>query len=207
MRRSVINGLAALLGGGILLQLALAGGAEAAEAAWVARINGAPSITRAGKTEPLRRGDTVAIGDVVTTGDAAKVKLLLDDDSVLTIGPRTQVTIDELLLEPAGRTGRLRVLFGRFKLSVAAWLTGPSDYEVHTPTAVAGVRGTILWGDTELDTICALEGTVEVRTLRGGAVATLAGGHCVTKMGRGATEPLVPSREELQRYLKEVTLD
>ncbi|HSP97376.1 MAG TPA: hypothetical protein VL049_09065 [Candidatus Dormibacteraeota bacterium] len=56
---------------------------------------------------------------------------------------------------------------------------------------VAGVRGTVLSGDTTLDAICALQGTVT----------------CVTKMAAGETKPLVPTRDELARYLKEVSLD
>lgn len=181
--------------------------ALAADAGWVAGINGQPSVTRAGKAAPLKRGDPVSVGDHIITDAASKVKVLLADDSVLAIGPRSDVTIDELALGPAQRTGRLQVLVGRFKLAIAAWLNGPSDYEVRTPTAVAGVRGTVLWGDTELDTICALHGTVEVRAARGNAVATLDAGHCVSHMGQGETAPLTPSREELEKYLREVSLD
>jgi hypothetical protein len=205
--RRAVGAVVAFLTAGTLAALPVAGSAWGAEAAWVAGVNGAPTVTRAGRTEPLGRGDAVAIGDTVTTDDAAKVKLLLADDSVLTIGPRTQVTIDELLLGPGERKGRVRVLAGRFKMAVAAWLTGPSAFEVATPTAIAGVRGTVLWGDTEIDTICALEGNVEVRAVRGKAVAKLATGHCVTKMGSGEPVPVVPGREQLERYLKEVALD
>ena len=181
--------------------------AFAGEAGWVAGVNGAPTVTRAGATQPLQRGDSVAVGDRIATDAAAKVKILLGDDSVLSIGPQTEVVIDELLLGSENRTGRLRVLAGRFKLAIAAWFSGPSDYEIATPTAVAGVRGTVLWGDTTLDAICALQGTVAVRTVKGDATATLGAGQCVTKMAAGETKPLVPTREELARYLKEVSLD
>jgi hypothetical protein len=198
---------AAGLAAALLVQLGLAAAALATDAGWVAGINGAPTITRAGKTEPLKRGDAVRVGDRIDTGEATKVKVLLADDSVLAIGPRTQLTIDELALGGDRRKGRLRVLFGRFKLAIADWLNGPSDYQVDTPTAVAGVRGTVLWGDTQLDTICALRGHVEVRTVRGDATTTLEAGHCVTDMGKGEVVPIVPSREDLDKYLREVTLD
>lgn len=197
----------ATLGLASVLALATAADAHAAEAGWVAQINGNPSITRAGKTEMLHRGDTVAIGDLIETDESAKAKLLLADDSVLTLGPRTRVIIDELLLGGEDRKGRIRVLLGRFKVAVAAWLNGPSTFEVATPTAVAGVRGTVLWGDTVLDAICALEGTVEVRTVQGDATAKLDAGACVTDMARGETVRMSPSKEDLAKYLKEVTLD
>jgi hypothetical protein len=181
--------------------------AGAAEVAWVAGINGAPAVTHAGQTSPLKRGDAVARGDTVTTDATAKVKLLLADDSVLAIGPGSQVVIDELVLGPQGRSGRLRVLAGRFKLAVAAWLSGPTDVQVETPTAVAGVRGTVLWGDTQLDAICALHGSIEVRARTGSGAAHLNAGQCVTDMAAGKTEPLKPTAAELADYLRQVTLD
>ncbi len=197
----------AVLGAIVAAQLYGGVAARAEEAGLVARVNGTPSVVRDGKTTPLRRGDTVHIGDRLETNATAKIKLLLADDSVLAIGPDTQIVLDELTLSGAGRKARLRVLAGRFKIAIAAWLSGPSDYTVHTPTAVAGVRGTILWGDTQLDAICALEGHVEVRAVSTGTVAEIDAGHCVTSMGRGETAPLVPSREDLAKYLRDVTLD
>ena len=190
----------------LLLVLLLAPAVNASEAGLVAGINGAPTVTRAGATQPLKRGDAVEVGDRLTTDATAKIKILLADDSVLNIGPQTEVVVDELLLGE-NRTGKLRVLAGRFKLAIAAWFGGSSDYQIDMPTAVAGVRGTVLWGDTTLDAICALQGTVEVRAVKGSASATLNAGQCVTKMAAGETAPLTPSREDLLRYLKEVQLD
>jgi hypothetical protein len=200
IRLSVVATLAALL-------LAQAAAAAAVDVAWVAGINGAPTVTRAGKAAPLKRGDAVARGDTISTDATAKVKLLLADDSVLAIGPGSQVVIDELVFGPQGRSSRLRVLAGRFKLAVAAWLGGPTDVQVETPTAVAGVRGTVLWGDTQLDAICALHGSIEVRSRTGSGAARLNAGQCVTDMAAGKTEPLKPTAAELEAYLKQVTLD
>jgi len=198
---------AALACGAFALQCWCATSALAADAGWVARINGAPTVTRGSQTEPLKQGDTVRVGERINTDDASKVKILLADDSVLAIGPRSQVVIDELLLSGDSRTGRLNVLVGRFKIAIAAWLGARSDYEVRTPTAVAGVRGTVLWGDTQLDAICALHGDVEIRSLQGAPLADLHTGKCVADMGHGAAVALVPSAEDLAKYLKEVTLD
>ena len=92
--------------------------------------------------------------------------------------------------------------------SLSPFTSHSSTYEVRTATAVAGVRGTVLWGDTDLDTICALDGHVEVRALSGtGSSAQLAAGDCVTHMGAGQTALLTPSAAELAAYIKEVTLE
>src|SRR5262245_28389593 len=109
----------------LVLLLCCAEAARAAtEAGTVAGINGTPTVTRGTTSAPLKRGDLVQIGDRIETDASAKVKLVLADDSVLSIGPRSQVTINELMLDGGGRKGRLDVLVGRFKLAIADWLNG-----------------------------------------------------------------------------------
>ncbi|HUI26897.1 MAG TPA: FecR family protein [Candidatus Kryptonia bacterium] len=181
---------------------------EADEAAQAARINGAPTVTRANKSEPLRRGDTVMVGDVIETDRTSKVKILLADDSILDIGPQSRVLLQAFMLTPARREVRVEVLLGKFKLAVSKFLTGETDYGVRTPSAVAGVRGTVLWGDTERDLICALDGTIEVAARSGDTnPARLSAGECVNQMKAGKTTPLKPSAAEVAAYLKEVTLE
>jgi len=179
---------------------------KAAGPAVVAQINGAPVVTRAGQSTPLQVGGALMIGDVVGTDERSKVRIVFADDSVLAIGPKTQIALDEFVLESTTRKSRLRVLAGRFKIAIAKFIAGSTDYEIRTPTAVAGVRGTILWGDTDLDAICALDGTIEVRTLSGPAAA-LSTGQCVHEMKSGTVQPLTPSAADLAAYLKEVTLE
>ncbi len=208
MSRTGVEALAVAVGVVAAVLAAGLGPARALEPALVVRINGAPVLQRAGKRQPLAVGTPVALGDVVATDAAAKVKLLLADDSVLDIGPRSRVVLDALVLATDHRTVKLHVLVGRFKLGIARFFGGTSDYEVRTPTAVAGVRGTVLWGDTDMDMICALDGHIEVRPATGGApAATLAAGECASQMAAGKTVPLRPSPAELATYLKTVTLD
>lgn len=180
----------------------------AADVALVVGVNGQPVVTRTGKTEPLQRGAVVAIGDVIETNADSKLKVLLADDSVLAIGPKTRIVLDDFALGAQSRTVRLRVLVGRFKLAIAAFLGGSTTYEIRTPTAVAGVRGTVLWGDTDLDAVCALDGRVELRTLSGNAgPMQLTAGECAQRMATGTPAPFKPSAADLAAYLKDVTLD
>lgn len=179
--------------------------AWAAEIGLTAQINGTPMLLRAGQSTALVRGSVLQPGDEVSTDEASKAKLLLSDDSVLTIGPRSRVRLDDLQLD-VGRKGRLSILVGRFKFAVAKYLGGPTDYEINTPTAVAGVRGTVLWGDTERDTICALDGKIKVRPKQAKQAAALADGQCVSDMAAGKTTAVKPTPEQLAAYLKEVTL-
>lgn len=173
----------------------------------VVQINGAPTVERAGKTQPLQAGASLNSGDAVLTDDQSKVRILLADDSVLIVGPKSRLIIERLDLRADARNGRLQVLAGSFKIAISKWLTGPTDYEIHTPTAVAGVRGTIVWGDIGLDSLCALDGKIEVRSRVGGAATNLNAGQCAQKMGIGSPVPLEPSAADLAKYLKAVTLE
>ena len=203
--RAALRWTTALL---VLLGAVLPAVAAAGDAGMVVRVNGAPTVQRAGKTERLKRGDSVSTGDVIETDANSKAKVLLNDDSVLAIGPKSRVNVSDFVLDPSGRNVRLQVLAGRFKIAIAKFFGGRTDYEIRTPTAVAGVRGTVLWGDTDLDAICALDGNIEVRPRTGaGAPAQLGAGECVGQMAAGKTAPLKPTADELAAYLKEVTLD
>lgn len=188
-----------------VLLLISASPAHAEPLAKVTAINGSPAVVRDGKREALQRGAALGAADEITTDKVSKVELALADKSVLDIGPETRVRLGDLQVTTEARTGRLAVLAGRFKLAVAKFL-GTTDWEVETPTAVAGVRGTVLWGDTQLDAICALEGHVEVRVTKGTAVAEVGAGTCVRDMAKQLTTPFAPTAQQLDAYLKEVTL-
>lgn len=188
-----------------MLGLAAATAAHGEPAASVTGINGSPARIRQGRSETLVAGAVIEVGDEISTDAAAKVQIQLADKSVLVIGPQTRVKLDEFQLGAEARRSRLSVFAGRFKLAVEKFV-GSTDYQIETPTAVAGVRGTVVWGDTQLDTICALEGHVEVNTRKGTAVAEFGAGNCVHEMAAGKTTPLVPTAEQLAGYLKLVTL-
>jgi hypothetical protein len=181
--------------------------AEAA-AGLVVATTGNPTVTRAGASHALRRSDRVYRSDTIDTDANAKAKILLSDDSVLAIGVSSHVRISEFVLTSDDRAVQLNVLAGRFKLAVAKFFGGRSQYQVFTPTAVAGVRGTVLWGDTTLDLICNLDGSLEVRSAAGESSLTqLKAGECASQMGKGKVVTVTPTSEDLARYLREVALD
>jgi hypothetical protein len=192
----------------IVLLALLAAPAPGRSPAVVVEINGAPIIERNGKTQSLQSGTALELGDILVTDTQSKIRIALADDSVLTLGPRTRVALDSFVLEATGRKGRLRVLAGTFKVAIAKLVSGgDTDYEIRTTTAVIGVRGTVVWGDVELDAVCSLDGDVQVRSLVGTDTAALKAGECVRQMGRGEPQPHKPTAAELEGYLKGVTLD
>ncbi len=168
---------------------------------------GQVSVNRSGNTVSPGVGDDLFEGDTVSTGESGKARILLKDNSVLLMGPETIMDLNAVDLG-RDRNLSLRARVGSFLVQVADWLGGGSSNSIFaTPTATAAVRGTTVWGNTELDAICALAGTVSV-TPRAGAdnTVTISAGQCVQNMATGTAEPLQPSREQLEAFLDEVTI-
>lgn len=180
----------------------------AGDAGVVVKVLGAPQLERGRGTMPLKALDALVAGDVIVTDRQSRAKVLLADDSVLTIGSDSRLTLEEFLATTQARSVALRVLAGRFKLAIATFFGATSEYRVFTPTAVTGVRGTVLWGDTALDAICSLDGEVMVRSLASdGKPVQLSRGQCVRGMRAGPPQPFAPTRDELAGYLRAVTVD
>jgi FecR protein len=119
----------------------------------------------------VKVGTDIFVGDEIATGKRGFIRILLDDNSVFTIGSVSRVVMDDYVLSnrPNKRRGVFRLLVGRLKAVVSRWSQkGATDYRVKTPSAVAGVRGTsfILWVDAEGYTdVLTLTGKVEVAAL------------------------------------------
>ncbi|HXJ35714.1 MAG TPA: FecR family protein [Candidatus Eisenbacteria bacterium] len=139
------RGLHRLVAFGLVL-LAAAVARAADPAGSVASLEGRAEAQHGGEATwaALAAGSDVFVGDHVRTADASRVKLLMRDDSVLTVGAKSEITIDELAARPGGpSTSRLGQLVGTLRAVVTErYGTRGSSFEVKTPTAVAGVRGT-----------------------------------------------------------------
>lgn len=172
----------------------------------VSVVNGSATSSFAGKLYKLEVGSQIFIGDVLTTAADGRLKVVLDDDTVINLGSATTFVVDAFSLKAGERKVTLSVRAGRFLASVAKWFGTSSDWQVETPAAVAGVRGTTLWGDTDVDAICALYGNIDVKSKTGGdgTKVNLDAGKCAAGMKGGKTDPLAPSADQVAKYLSEV---
>jgi len=134
----------------LVLSLCLGGLAWAqSPAGTVAALQGRADAQAAGQSawRALALKNDVFVGERVRTADASRLKLLMRDDSVLTLGPRSELTIDQQVVKgdggAAADTSRLGALVGSVRAVVTdRYGSRGSSFEVKTPTAVAGVRGT-----------------------------------------------------------------
>src|SRR5271167_4508757 len=107
-------------------------------------VSGQVQIQRAGgATIGAAAGVGVNVGDRIVTGVNGHAVIVLNDQSRLELGPASGITLDQFTV--AGGTASTRVsLFSGVLRSLVNSASGAArtDYQVHTPNAVAAVRGT-----------------------------------------------------------------
>ncbi len=131
----------------LLMLMFAAGDAFAAEKiGTVIGVKGSVSVQHAGdkNAAPLADKSAVYRMDRITTGEHSRVKLLMMDDSVLTLGQKADMTLQEYDYQAGSKRNAVTKLStGNLKSVISKVLSGAgSKFEVHTPTAVAGARGT-----------------------------------------------------------------
>lgn len=90
--------------------------------------------------------DPVFLGDEVKSQTASSLQILLKDNTVFTVGPQAELTIDEFVYNPSSNSNKIKakVQRGMFRyMSGNAAKTNPDDITIETPTASMGIRGTI----------------------------------------------------------------
>ncbi|MCX7966295.1 MAG: FecR family protein [Syntrophorhabdaceae bacterium] len=105
-------------------------------------IKGDVSLERLKKFIKPKVNDPVIIKDLVITGELARTKLMLVDSSLLTIGNNSRVEITDFLLDKNTRRGIILVKTGALHTMAEKFLEINSRFEIRTPTAVIGARGT-----------------------------------------------------------------
>jgi hypothetical protein len=113
----------------------------------VTAIQGQAAVSRASLPQPatLRFKDDVFFRDEISTRERSTVRLLLGGRGTLTIREQSQVTLDESVTPDGARRSVLSLIAGKIGAAVAHALMRPGEsVEIHTPNAVAAVRGTVL---------------------------------------------------------------
>jgi len=88
----------------------------------------------------------IEIGDSIRTGLDSAIKIVLVDDTTLSLGEDTELVIDSYVVgEAATRDASvLRHVKGQIRTRVGEAFGGTTRVEIHTPTTVLGVKGTEL---------------------------------------------------------------
>lgn len=97
------------------------------------------------QTDPGKVGGKVYPGDMITAGSDSRAKIVMSDKNVLNISPDSQMTIAKYESNAASgdHNVELKVDYGKVRASVEQKYDGEKNqFNIRTPTAVAGVRGT-----------------------------------------------------------------
>jgi hypothetical protein len=87
-------------------------------------------------------GDILTEGDKVRTHEGAKAKLQFTSGSTIVLNEKTTIVIEKLATK---EKTEISVQKGKIKAVIESLLDKESEFEVRTPTAVAGVRGTVFY--------------------------------------------------------------
>src|SRR5208283_837623 len=148
MTATIPTKLAKLLFSIICLAVMLPAMAMAQVAGKLTKVSGRVDILRVGTTAAaaVTLNEEVSIGDIVRTKSDGTAEITFIDNSVMTVGPRSRLGIEEYLFNSADnkRVASLKLLRGKmgFTIPKPVYAAAGSKFEMKTKTAVAGVRGT-----------------------------------------------------------------
>ena len=106
------------------------------------------------KNEKLITGSKIYFGDTIMVKEKSNAQILLLDETALTIGEKTELTIDDFVYDPQTKVGKI---VSNIKVGTVRIITGeiskqnPDNLEVNIPTGSVGARGTEFIVVTESD--------------------------------------------------------
>jgi ferric-dicitrate binding protein FerR (iron transport regulator) len=140
----------------------------------VSELTGTAHVERGGSNQAVTSGMPVDLKDKFTTDAGAHVTITLSDGSKLDLAEQSTLTIDEQVVGAGGPpTTKVSLLGGHLESLVTKALRGTApSFEVKTPNAIAGVRGTKfgvgfapaspVCGDAPTSDVSVASGAVEV---------------------------------------------
>ena len=193
--------------------LALAGPREPSaqpQAGEVLALSGQCSGEIGGGRKLLKLGDAVHIGETLEVAAGAKLKLRMNDGSIIAIASEGRLTITNYRVGNSGESRDATLSLGAGLLrAVVSTLKGPPHFEVDTATGVAAVRSTDWFieakpGSTQVGV---LEGRVSLRSVATGKEIVIpAHWGARVEAGRDPVPARVWSRGEFDNFIRRTNL-
>jgi hypothetical protein len=123
----------------------LAASVSAAEIGQIKVSNGQVTVERKGESLPGRVGTRLESSDVLKTGPDGSVGITMSDNSLLSAGPNSILSLDRFDFDPTSNQGRFDAQLQKGSLAVISGRIAkqsPEAMTVRTPSAILGVRGT-----------------------------------------------------------------
>ena len=129
----------------IIIFLTFASVANASNNSFVGVIGAAIGDIKNQKNESLSNGSKIFFGDTIISKSKSNAQILFLDQTVLTLGEETELTIDEFVYDPNSQDGSF---VSTVKTGTVKFITGqiskknPDNLEVKVPAGTLGARGT-----------------------------------------------------------------
>ncbi len=101
-------------------------------------------VGEASGEKDAQKGDDIYIGDSIRTTKFSRIEITFIDGSIIRMASNSRLRVTEYLVDTSRRKGTLDLLAGKIK-SVVSVLKPGSTFDVQTPTAGFGVRGTTFY--------------------------------------------------------------
>ena len=172
----------------------------------ISEVAGTASVVSAGNRNAATAGVALAGTDELRTGKDGRVEVTCSDQTVVTVGPSSDISLGSLVGPKGGNIGMsLHRGIARFLAPAKTW----GAFNVFGPVAVASVRSTewIMETPKKGTNVFVISGVVQVRAKAGGNVF-LAGGQGVDVDAAGAMgEPKVWGEERVAATKKKLGLE
>lgn len=166
--------------------------------------SGEASIQRGTQTIPATTNTPLEQKDVINTKEGAKLQVILNDSTVITIGAGTTVSVDEYVDTGDDKKVEIGIAKGVFK-SITGQIgkANPDKFKLETRTTTIGIRGTTIAGNIQenQNTIACTDGAAIVTEKSTGVTVELPAGS-ITQVTPGA--PPAPPRAYTPQDLQAV---
>lgn len=166
-----------------------------------------PGVLSVSNERVVYIGNAVTFGERFRTDSTGVVHILFMDRSSMTLGPNSELVIDEFVFRPEAQQGNIAVNLLRGSLRavggfVSKFITplGRSAAQIRTPTATIGIRGGITLVEAQADStrgVFLFGEHMQVASPNGQLLHTVTRpGFSVTTTGSGVGEPVrVPATD------------
>ncbi len=134
----------------VIILLFTASLATAAPIGKVTLVTGRVDVLKAGANlaTPVKSGDSVDAGDIYRAKTNSTAEITFSNKNILKIAPVTRVEIKEYMVDEQKSSqvvrlhrGKVQAISGEDFIKKVAAVAEGNNFEVHTPNAVAGIRG------------------------------------------------------------------
>lgn len=111
----------------------------------IKNIEGQAWISRGEKQLPAQAGARLLVDDVLKTGDDGAVGIILQDNTIISMGPLSEMVLADFLFQPEISKFAMFIKFFKGTFSYLSGTIGklaPESVRIETPVGMVAVRGT-----------------------------------------------------------------